>query len=118
MKIPRIITYTAVLAFLVFLYLILKTLSFYLVPCVFGAFLAMLMLPINRKLERWNVPRVLAIIISLLVILIVVAGIGSLFTSQVLAFAQDLPEIKNQLAIKLDQFQHTIALKTGFSIQS
>src|SRR6185295_7077409 len=100
MKLPRIILYTVVLAFVVFLYLILKTLSFYIVPCVFGAFLAMLMLPINRKLERWHIPRVAAIIISLLVILIVVVGIGSLFTSQVLAFAQDLPEIKNQLALK------------------
>ncbi|MCY7409919.1 MAG: AI-2E family transporter, partial [Chitinophagales bacterium] len=118
MKNSKIVTYTFVLAFMVLLFLILKQLSFYLVPTVFGAFLAMLLLPLNRRMERWGIHRVPAIIFSLLLILMIVAGITTLFTSQVLIFARDLPLIQKQIIDKFNAFQYYIADHTGFGIES
>lgn len=118
MKIPKIITYTFVLAFMVLLFLIMKQLSFYLVPTVFGAFLAMLLLPLNRRMEKWGIHRVAAIIISLLLILLIVVGIATLFTSQVIIFARDLPLIQKQIIDRFNTFQFYIAANTGFGIES
>lgn len=117
-KLPRIALYVFILLFLVLAYTVLKTLSFYLVPATFAALLAMLMLPLNRLLEKWRFPRILAIITSLLVILIIIAGIITLISTQVISFAKDLPTIEQQLRGKFDELQAFIQRVSGFTIEN
>src|SRR6478672_9237820 len=109
MKLPRIALFTFVLGFLVLLYLILDHLSFYLVPAAFGALLSMLMLPLNRKLERLRCPRILAITVSLVIILAVFAVLGMLFTNQVISLTNDLPTIQQELKSKFSDLHEFIA---------
>ena len=118
MKLPRVALFTFVLGFMVLLYLILDHLSFYLVPAAFGALLAMLMLPLNRKLERWRCPRILAITISLVIILAVFAVVGMLFTNQIISLTNDLPTIQNQLKEKFSDLHEFIARQFGMSIEN
>jgi predicted PurR-regulated permease PerM len=115
MKLPRIAFYAFVLAFIVLLYLVLVRLSFYLVPTAFAALLAMLMLPLNRKLERLRCPRILAITVSLLLIFAVFFILVSLFTSQIMSFANNLPVIQQQLTEKFSQLQQFITEETGLA---
>ncbi|MEO6168779.1 MAG: AI-2E family transporter [Chitinophagales bacterium] len=117
-KLPRIALYVFILLFLVLAYTILKTLSFYLVPATFAALLAMLMLPLNRLLEKWKFPRVLAIVTSLLVILIIIAGIITLISTQIVSFAKDLPTIEEQLRGKFDELQGFIQKISGITIEN
>lgn len=117
MKLPRIALFTFVLGFVVLLFLILVQLRFYLVPAALGALLAMLMLPLNRKLERWGCHRILAITISLIVILAVFIIVGMLFTNQVMNFTNDLPTIQQQLKTKFSDLLEFIATKFGVSVE-
>lgn len=116
-KLPRIALYAFVLLFLVLSYNILKTLSFYLVPATFAALLAMLMLPLNRLLEKWRLPRILAIVTSLLVILVIIGGIITIISTQVVNFAKDLPTIEQQLRGKFDELQGFIQNVSGVTVE-
>src|SRR4029078_9511538 len=96
-KRPRIILYSYILLFLSLLFIILKTLSFYLIPVTFAGLLAMLMLPVARKLESWRIPKILATVICLLIILTIISGILFLLTTQIISFSDQLPTIEQQL---------------------
>lgn len=109
--------YVFVLLFLVLSYTILKELSFYLVPATFAALLAMLMLPINQYFERHRLPRLLAIVTSLLIILMIIGGVITIVTSQVISFTRDLPTIELQLKNKFDLLQGFIQDISGITVQ-
>ena len=117
-KLPKIALFVLVMLFVVLLYIILKTLSFYLVPTTFAALLAMLMLPMNRLLEKWRFPRILAIITSLLVILVIIGGIITVVTTQVVSFAKDLPAIQDQLRIRIEELQSFIERLSGVTVEN
>ncbi|MEP7128098.1 MAG: AI-2E family transporter, partial [Chitinophagales bacterium] len=116
-KLPRIALYVLALLFLVLSFVILKELSFYLIPATFAALLAMLMLPLNRLLEKWRFPRVLAIVISLLVILVILGGIITLISVQVVSFMKDLPTIEQQLRDKFTELQAFVQQVSGFTVE-
>lgn len=84
-----------------------------LIPICFAALLAMLMLPLCRKLESWRFPRWLAILISLLVVVTVVAGLVFLVVSQVIRFADDLPQYQEAVNSKIERFQNFFEDKTN-----
>ncbi|CCH55942.1 UPF0118 membrane protein [Fibrisoma limi BUZ 3] len=86
-----------------------------LAPLSTAGLLAMLMLPICRQLERWKLPRVAAIIICLLIILIVVLGIGALLSTQIMGFLRDLPTLQAQMTTKLATIQQSIRELTDVS---
>lgn len=117
-KLPRIALFVYVLLFTVLMYIILKELSFYLVPATFAALLAMLMLPFNRLLEKWRFPRILAIVVSLLLILLIVASTIMLITAQVVSFAKELPSIEGQLKLKFEELQTYIERVSGVTVQN
>lgn len=117
-KLPRIALFVYVLLFTVLMYIILKELSFYLVPATFAALLAMLMLPFNRLLEKWRFPRILAIVVSLLLILLIVASTIMLITTQVVSFAKELPSIEGQLKLKFEELQTYIERVSGVTVQN
>jgi predicted PurR-regulated permease PerM len=62
----------------------------------------MLMLPVCRRLERCKVPRGLAIVICILLILAVLFRLGLLLTTQIISFAHQLPSLQGQLNRKLE----------------
>ena len=114
----RIVRYTYVLLFLVLSFLILHYLKFYLVPAMVAALLAMLMLPFNTWMEKWKVPRVIAVIISLLIILFAFSLIVYLFYTQVRKLADDLPFIRDQLRIKYEAFERSMSRELNIDRES
>ena len=66
------------------------------VPFAFSLLIAVLLLPFNKFLEKRKVNRVIAIMITLVISLILFAGILYFLTSQIVDFAKDIPAIKKQ----------------------
>lgn len=85
------------------------------VPLAFAILLAILLLPITNFLERKKVPRALANIISILIALIFIGSIIYFLSSQISAFMQDLPSIKQHLADHWLTVQKWISQKFHFT---
>jgi predicted PurR-regulated permease PerM len=73
------------------------------IPFLLALFLSFLLYPISSRLERWRIPKVLAIIISILVAIIAFASLIYFFFDQVASFQDDLPVLKTQLREKLNR---------------
>ncbi|MEO7801584.1 MAG: AI-2E family transporter [Ginsengibacter sp.] len=78
-----------------------------LVPIAFSVLLAMLLLPINKKLER-KTSRVMAIMISLTIAIIFIVIVVYFFSTQIADFVDDLPTLKRQLNKHLGTIQKYI----------
>jgi predicted PurR-regulated permease PerM len=68
-----------------------------LVPLVYGAFFAMLMAPVCRKLEEKNLNRTIAVVICVLILLICLLAIFAIIVGQITSFIDDLPAIQKKL---------------------
>lgn len=110
------------------LFVILSYGKFILMPLAFAAFLSMLLNPVVERLEKWKLGRALSIIITMLLVLIVFAGIISLISAQFVQFAERVPEVTERLktvtadgiefleeTVGLSQEQRTNYLQQGLS---
>jgi predicted PurR-regulated permease PerM len=80
----------------------------FLVPVSFAALLAMLLAPLCNRFEKWGVKRGLSSLLGILIILITIAGIITLFTTQIMTFAEDVPELQQRLNEKIEEGQSFI----------
>jgi predicted PurR-regulated permease PerM len=71
--------------------------KFILMPLFFAAFISMLLNPIVIVLEEWKLPRSLSIILSLIMVLVIFAGIISMISVQFVDFAERVPEVTQRL---------------------
>jgi predicted PurR-regulated permease PerM len=77
-----------------------------LVPFSFALLVAILLNPLVGRLERWKVPKIPAIAISLLVAIIVIGAVWYFLASQMMHFTSQLPELEkktDQLVTKIQQ---------------
>jgi predicted PurR-regulated permease PerM len=86
-------------------------------PLVMAAFLALLLLPVHRWLRNRGLPDVLAIILSLLLLIIVVAGIGVVLSTQVASLLNDIPKMQKNLTVHWNSITHWVADKLNIPIQ-
>ena len=94
LKLPLILRVTIVLLFLWLSYFILTEFRDYLYPITLGGLFAYLLFPVASYLEKHNVPRILANILSILVGIAVVGGVVFFIYKQMGLFLQDLPSLK------------------------
>ncbi len=87
------------------------------IPFAFAVLLAVLLLPIVNFLETKNVPRVLAIAISLLLSIIFISGIIYFLSTQIANFVDDIPSIKKHLTEHWITLQKWIKLKLHISLR-
>lgn len=85
-----------------------------LIPLTVAVFFTFLLLPISQKLEQWRVPRVIAILISIIIAIAVFGGFLYFFYSQILSFADDLPQLQESLNKKLESMQ--LWIRENFNI--
>ncbi len=76
-----------------------------LVPLSFSFLFAILLHPLCSRLERWRVPRVLAIFICLIIIIAVLVGILFFITAQMMNFGEDLPGLQQKFDQLLGEMQ-------------
>lgn len=89
--------------------------SVFFIPVGYAAVLAMLMLPVARTIEKWGANRAFSTIICLFIIIIVFAGFIFLFSTQLIGFTQDLPDLKEGLDKQLQELQLYIQSQTDIS---
>lgn len=87
------------------------------IPLVLGLLFAFFLLPVVRRLEKRNVPRIAAILIMIILCIAVVAGVGTLLSFAVSQFAADIPQYKdaivaNTLAVQ-NFIEHTFRVSVA-----
>ncbi|CAN5250966.1 AI-2E family transporter [soil metagenome] len=78
------------------------------VPIAFSVCLAILLLPMNRYMEKKRIDRIPAILISILLALLVLTIIIYFFTQQIANFVNDIPLLKKQVNHHLITIQRWI----------
>ena len=107
---------TASLILIIALGYLLKISGEILAPLAFSLLIAMLLLPLCRRLERWRVPRALAILICILVVVVLLSSLVWFFTSQAMSFQDQIPVIQKRGTQLLGEMQAWVEAK--FRIQS
>lgn len=88
---------TVILFGLVLIVIVLSYGKFILMPLAFAALISMLLEPISAWFQKYKFNRVLAIITSMVLMTIVLGGILSLLSIQLVQFADRLPEATTKL---------------------
>lgn len=108
---------TIILFGIILLVYLLYTLADILVPIAFSLLLAMLLNPLNGRLMRLKIPKVLAILLTLLIALTVLGVIFYFLSSQIIQFGEMVPALKQKFAQILTDLQHFAESTFGISIQ-
>jgi predicted PurR-regulated permease PerM len=108
---------TLILLGIILLVYVLFTLADIVVPIAFSLLLAILLNPLNNRLMKLRVPKVLAILLTLLFALLVIGTILYLLSTQILQFGEMLPTLKLKFTQILTDLQHYMETTFGVSIQ-
>lgn len=93
------------------------TLQGILVPLAFALLIAILLNPLCNRFIKMKLPRVIAILVTILLAFLFVAGIFYFLSSQIDNFGENLPVLKEKFTQLSDQFAHYIESHFGISIQ-
>lgn len=100
---PFYIKMASVLVALICLVYILFTLSDIIIPLVFSVLIAILLHPVCSWLERKNIPRIAAILLSILVLIGVLAVLVFVVSMQLGSLGDELPRITEKAELLLDK---------------
>jgi predicted PurR-regulated permease PerM len=95
-KYPFYVRATIILFGLVLFSFALANLRGILIPFSFAVFLAVLLNPLMERLLRWQVPRIAAIAVSLIVAILVIGGIWYFLANQMMQFTDQLPLLEKK----------------------
>jgi len=112
---PFYIKATVILLGLVLFFYILKVLGGVLTPLVFAGLFAIVLNPLFNRLSR-RMPRVPAIIVTLLIAIALVGGLFYFLSSRIAMFSTDLPLIKEKITSLLTQVQNWATKHLGPSM--
>ncbi len=113
-----VIHYTFLLIGASLLVFVLARLDGILLPLFFAALLAVLLLPLVRRLEKWGWPGIWAIIAALLVMVLAILGLIAVFGSQLLELRSELPLLQKKLLVLFDQGQQWAHQRFGLEVMS
>jgi len=99
-------------SFILLLIAFLNYAQTFLIPLCIAGLLSFLLFPVSERLKKWGLHPVISILLSILLSLAVIVGLGFFFTSQILSFRDDLPLLQQQLSDKLGNIQNFIEAKT------
>ena len=109
-----VVRYTFLLIGLSLLVFVLHKLDSILLPILFAALLAVLLLPLVTRLESLRFPRIWAIIVSLLVVIGALVGLFYLFGSQIMDLRDEWPKLQAKSILYFDQVQQWASVKFGY----
>jgi predicted PurR-regulated permease PerM len=73
------------------------------IPIALAMLLTFVLSPIVERLQRWRLPRIVAVVVTVAFAFSVLGGLGWLLASQVSTLADDLPQYKHNLTGKIRQ---------------
>ncbi|HKK58929.1 MAG TPA: AI-2E family transporter [Salinivirga sp.] len=106
-----------VLFFLIAVYLVFYYLASFLIPLTFGIFLAMLILPLTRFLEKNKFNTVLSSLTSTFILFLFLGVLSYLFILQISQFVDQLPGIRGNIEMAVENLQEQIASATGVALE-
>lgn len=106
-----------VLALLVLAVVVLVYARPFLVPLTFAGLLAMLLLPLTLKMESWGWNRVVAILVSLLLLLALIGGLIAVLTWQASDLGQQSSDIQARFTEKFNELKAFVQSKFGIAPQ-
>ena len=87
-----------------------------LIPITVAVILAFMLAPLVSRLKRWHIPHAGAVMLSLLVALGIVGGVGGIIGTQVAGIAQDIPQYTATITRKVQAVQGmTLGRLTGLT---
>ncbi len=105
---PFYLKATTILFGVSLLVMVLYVLADLLVPLAFSILLAILLNPFYSKLKSFKIPKVLAIVITLLMFIIFIAAVFYFLSSQIVQFGDTLPALKAKGGQILVEAEHWI----------
>jgi len=108
---PFYIKAPLVLIGLYLFFYILFLLQAIIVPFAFAGLVAILLNPIYNRLEKWKFPKILAILLTILIAFIVLAGILLFLSTQIIQFGDMIPLLKQKSIALLNEAQQWISMK-------
>jgi predicted PurR-regulated permease PerM len=116
-KLPLIVRLSFGLLFLILSLYILVEFKFYLRPLTIGILFAYLLFPIANFFEKKHIPRIIANLISIVIGLSVIYGMGFLFVRQLSVFLDDMPALRLQAAQNINaifgSIERAFGIETG-----
>src|SRR5689334_21396125 len=86
------------------------------IPLFYGLFIAIVLFPVCKYLERKGFPRSIAVTVCLLIVTILIAALLSLLILEINAFVSDLPQLQPQIVFGIQQLQQWLLEKFDMSI--
>lgn len=87
----------------------------FLYPITFGILLSYLLYPVANYFEKKKLPRIIAILLSILLATVVVSAIASIAIKRVGLFADNLPQLREKAAYSIKLFEEQLKYSFGFS---
>ena len=84
-------------------------------PLGFAFLFAVLLRPLEKRFIKWHVPKILAIVLTLVIAILFVAGLVTFLSKQITSFVKDIPAIKHNLNDLWHQFQHWLTVTFNLS---
>lgn len=112
---------TSIIKKLLVLFLVFAGLYYakaFLMPLAIGGVLATLFLPFSKWLENKKIPKSLAVLICLIILLLVITSVGTLLGWQITELANDFERIKLGAVEKIQHIQQYILLHFGISVKN
>lgn len=88
-----------------------------LVPLAFAMIIAILLNPLCNRLMSWKIPRVPAIFLSLIIAVVILAGVFYFLSSQIARFGETLPVLEKKFQELLSRLQQWLSQSFGLSIK-
>lgn len=104
-KLPQYFKYTVILLGLLLLVWFLQTFKSILMPLAFGILFSLLLLPLTRDLEKWRIPRALAIFFSIIIVVVVLGLVIWFLTSQLVSLTSELDAISKNIDVLVERVQ-------------
>mgnify|MGYP003575319875 CR=1 FL=1 len=95
---------------------ILSLLQDVLVPFIFAGLIAILLNPIYNRLLKWRFNKILAISLTILMAILVLAGVLLFLSSQIAQFGSMMPQLKTKSLTLIHQLQAWLSSQFGISM--
>ncbi|SEJ73484.1 Predicted PurR-regulated permease PerM [Dyadobacter sp. SG02] len=96
---------------------ILNLLQEIIVPFAFAGLIAVLLNPIYNRFQKWKFNKVIAIVLTIFIAILVVAGITFFLSSQIVQFGDMIPQLEKKAMKLLDNLQVWLSSSFGISTE-
>lgn len=114
---PFYLKATVILFGIILLVYIFSALGDILVPLAFAAFIAILLNPLCNRFIKWKIPKVPAILLTILIAFIFVAALFWFLSAQIAQFSESFPALKEKFILVSKELEQWIELKFGVSTE-